>query len=106
MFNNTGEQKENIFFYHKVFAESIAVIQDLVKTNRKEEAKEHIILNYVYACALNSKVFSSEEIQGLKKKDIYDLLYLMAIEQKKANLVPTQDTFRDSYYSRIVSKVV
>jgi len=102
MFNNN--EKENIYYYHEVFAHSLAVIQDLIKTNRKKEASEIMIFNYVYALSLNGKKYDEKLIQELKDKPIYELLNLMVVEQKKADLIPTQSNYRESYYARILSK--
>jgi hypothetical protein len=100
-----NNQKENIYFYHEVFANSLAVIQDLIKTSRTKEAKEIMIFNYIYALSLNEKKYTNDVIQQLKDKEIYELLNLMVLEQKKADLIPTQSNYRDSYYTRILSKI-
>jgi len=104
MITNT-QQKENIFSYHEVFANSIAVVQDLLRTGRKGEAKDILIFNYVYAIALDDKQIQEKDIEELRKKDIHELLAMMVQAQKKVDLVPTQNSFRDSYYTRIISKI-
>lgn len=97
--------KENIFNYHEVFANSIAIIQDLMKTGRYEEAKKMIIFNYLYAAALNDEEYKKEKIEELKQKDIFELLFLMCRAQKKVGIAPTQENYRDSYYNRIIKKI-
>ena len=100
------QNNQNIFNYHEVFANSIAIIQDLLKMgNRTEEAKKMILFNYLYAVALNDENYSREKIEELKKKDIYELLFLMCHAQKKVGLIPMQDNARDSYYTRIIKKI-
>lgn len=104
---NQGQvnQRENLFSYHEVFANSIAVVQDLIKSGRKGEAKDILIFNYVYAAALNEKAYNKEKIEKLRNQDIHELVHEMVAEQKRADLVPTQSNFRDSYYRRIISKI-
>jgi|YelNatPaOPRAMG01_1025707.scaffolds.fasta_scaffold25777_3 hypothetical protein len=100
-----GQGKENIFTYHEVFAHSLAVIQDLIKMRQTNEAKEMVLFNYVYANALNGDNYSKEKIDELRRKDIYELLYLMVHAQKRVDLIPTQNNMRDSYYTRIIRKI-
>jgi len=100
-----GQGKENIFTYHEVFAHSLAVIQDLIKMRQTSEAKEMVLFNYIYANALNGESYSKEKIEELRRKDIYELLYMMVHAQKRVDLIPTQNSMRDSYYTRIIKKI-
>ena len=101
-----GQQNnQNIFNYHEVFANSIAIIQDLLKLNRVEEAKKMILFDYLYAVALNDEDYNEKRIEELKQKDIYELLFLMCHAQKKVGIIPMQDNARDSYYTRIIKKI-
>lgn len=103
-YQQNKEDRENIYFYHEVFAKSLSVIQDLIRQGRKNDAKNIILFNYIYAKTLNGKDFDLNEVDDFKKKDIYECIHLMVKEQHKADLVPTQHGYRDSYFSRILSK--
>jgi len=99
------DSKENLYNYHEVFANSLSVILDLIRTSRTSDAKEIMIYNYIYAHSLNGGKFDNTNIEKYKKMPTYELLYLMVEEQKKADLTPTQNNIRNSYYSRIQSKI-
>lgn len=99
------DSKENLYNYHEVFATSLSVILDLIRTSRKQDAREIMIYNFIYANSLNGGNFSKERIEDFRKMDLYELLYIMVEEQKKADLTPTQNNIRNSYYSRIQSKI-
>ncbi len=98
------QDKQNLFSYHEVFAKSIAVLHDLIRQGRVSDAKKIMIFNFFYAASINGKVYSRQLEDELNKKDIYELLSLMVQEQKKADLVPTQQHNAVSFYTRIVSK--
>jgi hypothetical protein len=99
------QQKENIYAYHEIFARSIAIMQDMMQSDRKEQAKDIMIFNYIYAQAINDKKIEAAELATLKKKEIYDVLQEMVKAQKTADLIPTQHGYGRSFYARIVQKM-
>lgn len=102
---NAAETQKNIYTYHDVIAGSLAAIYNDICAGHAIQAREIMIMNILYASALNGKFYDDAEIIQLQKQSLYHLIQKMAEEQKKANLIPTQIGYGTDFFSRIEKKI-
>lgn len=102
MYNQSyGEQQQNLFAYHQVFADSLKVINENHAKGMDSDARKYIMSNLIYALTLNMKrELKKDELKIYEDMEYSELYSHMVREQDKAGLIPFQQFHGKSVFQQ------